>query len=320
MAFENKWAKYYRKAIFQLRVNMIAVKFFKKSISFVPKKIKQRMLKLEDAQDAIRQIILDGKPAMIARFGLYEARCTADGIGIKLKKMSHLSKTLLDVIYLNAGVFPRGEEMALRFGEISEEAATQVDLLGWWPTYMQDFLTLEVCPNNMMLTELASLEPYRSDKPWTSALKGKKVLVIHPFKESIESQYQKRALLFKNPDMLPEFDLTVLKAVQTIAGEKDDRFENWEQALNYMYEEGMKTDFDVAIIGCGAYGMPLAAMFKKAGKIAIHLGGATQLLFGIKGTRWDDGIGNELYNENWVRPLETEIPKSFKKIENGCYW
>ena len=50
----------------------------------------------------------------------------------------------------------------------------------------------------------------------------------------------------------------------------------------------MEEIFDVAIIGCGAYGMPLAAMLKQAGKQAIHLGGATQLLFGIKGKRWEE--------------------------------
>lgn len=30
-------------------------------------------------------------------------------------------------------------------------------------------------------------------------------------------------------------------------------------------------DYDVAIIGCGAYGMHLAAHAKRKGKIAIHL-------------------------------------------------
>ena len=126
--------------------------------------------------------------------------------------------------------------------------------------------------------------------------------------------------MFQNPDILPAFDLTVLRAVQTIAGETDDRFSDWEDALEYMYGEAMKIDFDVAIIGCGAYGMPLGARLKDSGKIAIHLGGATQLLFGIKGARWDNHPLSRLYNDNWVRPLETETPKAAKKVENACYW
>ena len=49
-----------------------------------------------------------------------------------------------------------------------------------------------------------------------------------------------------------------------------------------------KEDFDICLIGAGAYGFPLAAYVKRKGKKAVHLGGALQLLFGIKGSRWED--------------------------------
>lgn len=78
------------------------------------------------------------------------------------------------------------------------------------------------------------------------------------------------------------------KSVQTMCFNKDERFSDWFEALDFMYHEAMAKDFDVAIIGCGAYGFPLAAKLKRAGKIAIHLGGVTQLLFGIKGRRWEN--------------------------------
>ena len=83
----------------------------------------------------------------------------------------------------------------------------------------------------------------------------------------------------------------------------------------------MKTDFDVAIIACGAYGMPLAAKFKSAGKQAIHWGGMSQIWFGIKGARWDNNPRvNQFYNEYWVRPSENETSRSNKRVEGGCYW
>ena len=88
-----------------------------------------------------------------------------------------------------------------------------------------------------------------------------------------------------------------------------------------MYEEAMKQEFDVAIIGCGAYGFVLAAMLKRAGKQAIHMGGATQLLFGIKGKRWDEMPQvSKWYNDAWVRPDENEQPKQKNLVEEGCYW
>ena len=144
--------------------------------------------------------------------------------------------------------------------------------------------------------------------------------MIHPFKETIEKQYKNREKLFANPDILPEFELITMKAIQTIAHEIDPRFCDWEEALNYMYESAMNLDFDVALIGCGAYGMPLAAKLKASGKTAIHLGGALQLLFGIKGKRWDDMPQGKLYNEYWVRPLENERPRDAKSVEDACYW
>lgn len=311
--FSSKWNW------FRIRLNVVIKKAHLK-FKFRPCYGKKK-LSLEEAQDKIRQIILKGEPALVARFGSNEATCTVSTIGIKLGAIKKFKESLLYRMNNNAGLFPYGEKMALRFGEISVDAAKQVDLLGVWDSTMQDYLVKNVCSKKMQITMLKNLEPYYSEtNPWTAALKGKKVLVIHPFKETIEAQYKKRELLFENPNMLPEFDLTVIKAVQTIAGESDSRFMDWEDALNYMHNQAMKVDFDVAIIGCGAYGMPLAAKLKQSGKIAIHLGGATQLLFGIKGARWDNQPLSRLYNEHWVRPQQTERPKAANGVEGACYW
>ena len=91
--------------------------------------------------------------------------------------------------------------------------------------------------------------------------------------------------------------------------------------FNDSVKEALKIDFDVALIGCGAYGMPLAANLKKAGKQAIHMGGVLQIMFGIKGKRWDsDPIVSKLYNASWIRPSDSEKPGIANKIEGGCYW
>lgn len=74
------------------------------------------------------------------------------------------------------------------------------------------------------ICELGSLEPWFSDYPWSAALKGKKVLVIHPFSETIQKQYKNREYIFPNTEILPEFELQTLKAVQTIAGEMGSRW------------------------------------------------------------------------------------------------
>jgi hypothetical protein len=144
----------------------------------------------------------------------------------------------------------------------------------------------------------------------------KKVLVIHPFEDTIRNNYKNRSKLFENSDFMPEFDLITIKAVQSIAGTKTE-FEDWFSALRYMENQIEKIDFDIALIGAGAYGFPLAAFIKRMGKKAVHVGGVLQLYFGIKGKAWDN-MG--VYNEFWTYPSEEERPVSFEKVEGGRYW
>lgn len=313
---KNEWKKYYLK-------NVIKYTKLKLGLNkFVDKQFVDRdIISIENANDIIYELIASGKPFMLARLGETEVRAIADALGIRLGAKRNADKERLKRLYNNAGVFPYGEDMEIRFMEYYCRFLSEADVLGVWNTFMQDYIIDKYVGLNTILTELKSLEPYYNKLPWSRALQGKKVLVIHPFSESIKKQYLKREQLFDNNDILPEFELTTLQAVQTIAGCKDDRFNNWFEALDYMYDEAMKRDFDVAILGCGAYGFPLAARIKKAGKQAIHLGGATQILFGIKGTRWDNHpFISKLYNSNWIRPDESEKPTNSGSVENSCYW
>jgi hypothetical protein len=53
----------------------------------------------------------------------------------------------------------------------------------------------------------------------------------------------------------------------------------------------------------------------------VHIGGSLQILFGIKGKRWDEHETiSKMYNEHWVRPSAEEIVPDANKVEDGCYW
>lgn len=192
----------------------------------------------------------------------------------------------------------------------------QIDILASW---LLDENKFEKELSHVYKIWLEYLNPYWSKEPWSRALKGKKVLVVHPFVDSIQKQYQRKTLLHKHPDTLPNFELKTIKAVQSIGGKCNEGFRDWFEALEYMKAEIDKTDYDICILGCGAYGFPLAAHVKRMGKKAIHMGGATQMLFGIRGKRWEEEYG-EFMNEHWIRPSKEETPEVAIKIENGCYW
>ena len=121
--------------------------------------------------------------------------------------------------------------------------------------------------------------------------------------------------------MLPEFSgLTVIRAVQGLAGQ-DTGYASWFDALAAMEEKMDAADYEVAIVGAGAYGLPLAAHARDTGHTAIQMSGATQLLFGIKGKRWDTHpVISKLYNDAWVRPAEDEGIDHREAVEGGSYW
>lgn len=310
------WIRYYIK-----NFTKAVLRRAKLSSVVKPMKLKKDLLSLERANDLIYNSLVSNKPFVMGRFGETEARATADGLGIKYGAKTKAEKKRLDTLFNNAGVFPYGQEMEIRFAQYMEQMINRIDILCVWETFMQDFLINEYTSDDINLVPLKSAEPYYVQNPWSYGLKGKKVLVIHPFTESIEHQYKNNDKLFENKNILPDFELKTLKAVQTIAGQKDERFNDWFEALDYMYNQAMEIDFDVAIIGCGAYGLPLAIRLKESGKQAIHMGGATQILFGIKGKRWDNHpYISKLYNDYWIRPNDNEKPKKSSNVESGCYW
>ena len=219
-----------------------------------------------------------------------------------------------------SGVFPNDTKTLSSFCELYMQMFSQADIVALWGVGAEAKVIHQKC-SDAIFTELHALEPYYFTEPWTGALKGKNVLVVHPFKDSIVSQYKRREKLFSNCDVLPEFkELTCIKAVQSIAGQPT-AFESWFSALKYMKDQIDNVDFDVALIGAGAYGLPLAAHCKEIGKQAIQMSGATQLLFGIKGKRWDTHpVISKFYNDYWIRPARSETPAENRIVEGGSYW
>ncbi len=288
----------------------------------------------EQASQIISELLSSDKPCLVGRYGANEFQCMMNYMKdihpLWFLRKYHpfwVDHSLVKAMKENAGFFsPEGNKAFCDFADLYIESAQKVDILACWFKHLdvvEKYIHYKVC-------WLLSIEPWWAKNPWSRCLKGKKVLVVHPFAESIKEQYKKRELLFDNPNVLPEFaSLKVIKAVQSIGGENNG-FRDWFEALHYMEDEVDKVDYDIALIGCGAYGMPLAAHCKDMGKKAIHLGGALQLLFGIKGNRWESetygrgwpGINYPklLSNPNWIRPLEMEKPKNANNVEGACYW
>ena len=288
------------------------------------------------ASDAIKALIEKDKPCLVARFGWLEMEATLRGLDIRDFKKSpvrQLCKFMLGEsgpfwwdnsiranLVWTAGYFPETNDALMRFSEQVCKDIGAVDLLA---SYVggEKRLCHRFSPE-IKAFDLGDYEPYWHDNPWTSALEGKTVLVINPFAKSIKNQYAQRERLFENPRALPRFNLKTYKSVSSLGCQKTP-FKNWFEALSHMCDEVSKIDFDVALIGAGAYGMSLGAFIKRElGRKALHTGGMTQLIFGIKGKRWDEipKYREKLYNNYWIRPLAEETIPNAKTVESGGYW
>lgn len=270
------------------------------------------ILKALDGNLLIKSKIDSGTPFIATKLGTIEksiivSRLTGQGY-------NHLRGAASN----NTGITPSDDLNLDFFVSNAVESLKNVDILGHWS--QDDNILYANFATKASLSELRFLEPFYFQEPWSESLKGKNVLVVHPFEESIKKQFSNKDLLFENKKILPDFNLLTVKAAQTNGGGLIDS-KSFIESYYEMTNKISKLDFDVALIGCGAYGILLSNFVKKMNKQAIHIGGGLQILFGIKGRRWD--VHEEIssfYNDYWSRPLDSEKTLNIEVVEGGTYW
>lgn len=290
----------------------------------------------EQGNQLIAQAIRNASPCLVGRLSYIESNALINSLEVKRCGSKYLGDRLdawlaefrgswdpnvISLLQSSAGVFPATIKQAEVFAEAYLESIKDSDLLGYFDDISgENYIRSQYCSRAVPFY-YQGLEPYLFKIPWSRELNGKDVLVIHPFEETIKRQYSNKSNLFSDPNVLPDFNLKTLKAVQSMQDNKVE-YSCWNDALEHMKLKMEKITFDVCLVGAGAYGMPLCLHAKKLGKVAIYTGGATQILFGIRGTRWEKYIPKvaALFNENWVRPGENERPSGYANMEGACYW
>ena len=175
------------------------------------------------ANDLIRRTLESDEPCLIGKLGSIELE-TIMAYLYKDRRMfpwerlyRYLSwdvrykgwhPSLLHKLSNNAGFFSTEEPYLTQFAELFLSILPQVDLNHSWQH--AEMLLVDRMPHVHRMKE--PIGPWLSEgTPWSKALQGKRVLVIHPFEETIRKQYAKRERLFVNPEILPQFELRTLK-------------------------------------------------------------------------------------------------------------
>jgi hypothetical protein len=173
----------------------------------------------------------------------------------------------------------------------------------------------------MIWTMALDIYHYIHSTPWTLALRGKRILLISPFEDTLREKIPVRSKIY-GIDLFPDCEIITIRPPQTQAAEIGDEFivefERFKTRL-----DAIKDTYDVALVSCGGYANPVCAYLFECGKSAIYVGGVLQMYFGILGQRWlkDRPDVVRLYlNEHWSSPKNSEKPAGFNKVEGGCYW
>ena len=141
--------------------------------------------------DLARDLLESGQPFLFGRCGATEMRTAADYLHNGGRPFA--DRTRADIRNLS-GVFPTDDAALERFCKLYIRTAQSAELLALWNVGAEREV-IRGC-DATRFTELRALEPYYHTRPWSAALAGKRVLVVHPFRKTILSQYEKRAQLF----------------------------------------------------------------------------------------------------------------------------
>lgn len=267
------------------------------------------------------------KPFLVGRFGtiefeiMYYIDRSPDSIPLPRRT----------VLERNAGVFPSSMYSVRSWGIAAKDAMCSADILavGWFSSAKEEKELLERWSWNGTKIPLRSLEPYYVDEElrYTQLFKGRRVCVVTSFTETARSQVVKGDSKIW-PTVGSMWDQVDLCWVQTgyapslalgRAGWND--CSSWEEAVDRVVREVLETGAEIVLIGCGGLGMIIGSRLKAAGLVCIVMGGAVQVMFGIKGGRWQGHpVISKFWNSSWVWPSIEETPMGSESVEKGCYW
>ena len=272
----------------------------------------------------IKEVIQKNKPFFIGRIAgceLKVAYCYQQG-------------NLLDVVdelrelENNAGIYTKDNDSLATYTKQLIESYDHCTVIAEWEQEGkvfahtgsgQEFITKRI-PKTPKI-DARALEPYYFKDNWMPSIKGKKILIIHPFSKTFLKQVQNINKIFPEKKWFEDCKIDFATPPLTLAGNHQNK--DWQEHLTPFLESLRdKSDFDIALVAAGGYGMIIADyIFTEMGKSVMYIGGALQIFFGVIGKRWFDNKEIvKLVNDDWIRPGKEDKPDNFTRVEKGCYW
>lgn len=231
------------------------------------------------------------------------------------------------------GLFPTDTSFLHEFAQFYTKHVQQIDILGLFQADQEEKIIKESHLNSLFipyqLTEPDRSLPANESNCYFPFFEGKKILIISPFGDLLKSRANKdtfeavwlsigKKWFWPSEVNAYEIPYSYVTSVNTYK-----KYTNSMTLFDSICTNIKEVDFDIAFIGAGALGLPIASHLKNQCKIAISLGGHLQVLFGIVGGRWSK---DEFWTTNYINERWIEMPKKYhpenKSIltDNGAYW
>ncbi len=232
-------------------------------------------------------------------------------------------------VLLTAGVFPAEPTFYRRFVERYVEDLRRLDSVGLDPHHLS--ASLDILGFHGIEGDVARYPDQEPDhslpsdetRCWLPHLRGRRVLLVSPFakllarratRETFEAVWARNAKPWFHPARVEALEFPYGYARTTW-----ERFPTSLDLLEHITTRIAHSDFDVAIIGAGGIGIPIAGFVKGLGRVGISLGGPIQPIFGVMGERFrGQEEWRRHFNDAWVDMPSEYRPDPSETMEN--YW
>jgi len=277
-------------------------------------------MKPEDGFKLLQNLVSNKNPFFVGRLSGIETRLC----GLKLSN-KRIDRQLFMMMLVNAGIYMKTEEDVNKYIDLYLSSVDSCDNLGVWDGLMYtqalDFYNYAKNRYSHKYFPAQSLEPfYYFNQPYYKPLfVNKNILIITSHEKTVLKQISKIDSIF--PKKIFDNCQFIVVRAPIQSGHSCDGI-LWFEHYKELQDKIRNLKFDVALVGCGGFGMPICNfIFTEMKSSVMFVGGSIQLFFGIIGSRWlsNDKV-KELINDSWCWPLDEDKPNGYKYIEGGCYW
>lgn len=258
------------------------------------------------------------KPFTVTRYGIIESALVG-----KVYYNQSLSEFDRKYTQNNAGIFFKDKYSIDKYCQAYLDSVYRSSLFTYYDAFTNLFTKHIINETKMPIAQAQCLEPFyfmdQDSYNFDKLIYDMRVLIISSHSDTMKEQVKSNNIdnVF-NKKIWNKNNLLFMKPPVTLGQNHNNK--DWSEHFEEFKTEldKIKDKYDIAFVSAGGYGILICDyMLTHHKKSAIYVGGALQILFGIKGARWDS---KGYYNTHWVNVLPSDTPKNYKTIEDGCYW